>query len=148
MSMASICNRRVVMIGVEESVLEAATLMREQHVGDVVVTRSNGHRIPIGIITDRDIVVAVVAPGLDPRLITVGDVMQRQLVTAPVAQGVQETLQQMRAKGVRRMPLVNDAGALVGIVTLDDLLQLLADEFQELARLIDQEKSVEEHRRP
>ena len=148
MSMASICNRRVVMIGVEESVLEAATLMREQHVGDVVVTRSNGHRIPIGIITDRDIVVAVVAPGLDPRLITVGDVMQRQLVTAPVAQGVQETLQQMRAKGVRRMPLVDDAGALVGIVTLDDLLQLLADEFQELARLIDQEKSVEEHRRP
>ena len=148
MSMASICNRRVVMIGVEESVLEAATLMREQHVGDVVVTRSNGHRIPIGIITDRDIVVVVVAPGLDPRLITVGDVMQRQLVTAPVAQGVQETLQQMRAKGVRRMPLVDDAGALVGIVTLDDLLQLLADEFQELARLIDQEKSVEEHRRP
>ena len=148
MSMAGICNRRVVMIGAEESVLEAATLMREQHVGDVVVTRSNGRRIPIGIITDRDIVVAVVAPGLDPKLITVGDVMQRQLVTAPMAQGVQETLQQMRAKGVRRMPLVDDGGALVGIVTLDDLLQLLADEFQDLARLIDQEKSVEEHRRP
>ena len=148
MTMATICNRRVVMIGAEESVLEAATLMREHHVGDVVVTRSNGRRIPIGIITDRDIVMAVVAPGLDPRLITVGDVMQRQLLTAPVAQGVQETLQQMRAKGVRRMPLVDDGGALVGIVTLDDLLQLLADEFQELARLIDQEKSVEEHRRP
>lgn len=148
MSMAAICNRRVVMIGAEESVLEAATLMREQHVGDVVVTRSNGRRIPVGIITDRDITISVVAPGLDPKLITVGDVMQRQLVTAPVTQGMQETVQQMRAKGVRRLPLVDDGGALVGIVTLDDLLQLLAEEFHELARLIDQERAVEEHRRP
>ena len=148
MSMAALCNRRVVMIGVEESVLEAATVMREQHVGAVVVTRSNGRRVPVGILTDRDIVVGVVAAGLDPKLMTTGDVMQRQLVTAPATNGVLETVQLMRARGVRRVPLVDEAGALVGIVTLDDLLQLLADEFSELARLIDQERSIEEHRRP
>jgi len=143
MSIAGICNRRVIALDKEQSVLEAARLMREHHVGDVIVTSTNGNRRPVGIVTDRDVVVSVVALGLDPAVITVGDVMYRQLVTAPGEQGVFETIQQMRQKGIRRLPVVDDAGVLIGIITLDDLLQLLAEEFGEIGRLIGRERAIE-----
>jgi CBS domain-containing protein len=147
MSIAGVCNRRVVVIDREESVLEAARLMREHHVGDVVVTSTNGVKMPVGIVTDRDIVISVVALGLDAEVITVGDVMYRQLVTVPGEQGVFETIQLMRAKGIRRLPVIDDTGLLIGIITLDDLLQLMAEEFGEIGRLIGRERAVEAHSR-
>lgn len=143
MSIAGICNRRVIALDKEQSVLEAARLMREHHVGDVIVTSTNGNRRPVGIVTDRDVVVSVVALGLDPAIITVGDVMYRQLVTAPGDQGVFETIQQMRQKGIRRLPVVDEGGVLIGIITLDDLLQLLAEEFGEIGRLLGRERAIE-----
>ncbi len=148
MSIAGICNRRVIVLDKEQSVLEAARLMREHHVGDVIVTTTNGQRRPVGIVTDRDVAVSVVALGLDPNIITVGDVMYRQLVTAPGDQGVFETIQQMRQKGIRRLPVVDDGGLLIGIITLDDLLQLLAEEFGEIGRLIGRERAIEANQRP
>ena len=148
MSIAGICNRRVIVLDKEQSVLEAARLMREHHVGDVIVTSTNGQRRPVGIVTDRDVAVSVVALGLDPNIITVGDVMYRQLVTAPGDQGVFETIQQMRQKGIRRLPVVDDGGLLIGIITLDDLLQLLAEEFGEIGRLIGRESAIEANQRP
>jgi CBS domain-containing protein len=116
--------------------------MRRHHVGDLVVTeeRANGRQVPIGIVTDRDIVVSVVATTLDPAVYTVGDLVARELVTVAEDQGVFESIQQMRTNGVRRMPVVDREGGLVGIISVDDLIQLLSDEMSELAKLISREQ--------
>ena len=144
MAIGEICCRDVVIAQVEETVLDAARLMREHHVGNVVVVEEReGKRVPIGIVTDRDVVVEIVALGLDPGTLTIGDIMLPGLATIDEATGVFETIEFMRVKGVRRMPVVAANGALVGIVTLDDLLTLLAEEFYELSGLLRKELQKE-----
>jgi hypothetical protein len=91
--------------------------------------------IPVGIVTDRDIVVGVVAMNLDPRDLTAGDIMSDELVTVPEDYDVYRAMERMRKQGVRRMPVVNSDGFLTGIVSLDDLLPLVAQELVELAKL-------------
>jgi CBS domain-containing protein len=117
-------------------------------VGDLlIVDRLQGHRVVQGILTDRDIVVAVVALGLDPSAITAGDVMSPELETVKEDHGILETIQKMSAAGIRRMPVVSQQGALVGIVSVDDLVQLLAEELGGLSRLIAREQRKEAHSR-
>lgn len=138
MPIGDICNRDVITVHREDTVLQAAKLMRKQHVGDVVVMDTqNGRDIPIGIITDRDVVVELVAPELDPSIITVGDIMVPELTKVKEGAGVFETIQTMCDKGIRRLPVVtDDEEVLTGIVTLDDLMMLLAEEFGALTRLV------------
>ena len=143
MPIREICNREVVFSYPNHTVREAALLMREYHVGDLVVVEENGKRKPVGIVTDRDIAISIVALGLDPDVITVGDIMGPELVTMRENQGVFETIQQMRFKGVRRLPIVGEEGALVGIVAVDDLVALFADELSELSKAIVREQMVE-----
>ena len=143
MPIGEICNREVVFSYRNHTVREAALLMREYHVGDLVVVEENGKRKPVGIVTDRDIAISIVALGLDPDVITVGDIMGPELVTVRENQGVFETIQQMRLKGVRRLPIVGEEGALVGIVAVDDLVALFADELSELSKAIVREQMVE-----
>jgi CBS domain-containing protein len=89
--------------------------MRENDVGDLlVVDRADGHRTPLGIVTDRDIMVAVVALDLDSAALSVGDIMVAELETAPENRGVFEIIHQMRSVGVRRIPVVTRRGTLVG----------------------------------
>jgi CBS domain-containing protein len=108
------------------------------------VDESNGIRVPVGIITDRDLVIGVMALKLDPEVFTVGDLIHEELVTARASQGVFETLKQMRVKGVRRMPIVDDEeGNLVGILSVDDIVHLLAEEMRELSKLITREQRRE-----
>ena len=122
--------------------------MRRQHVGDlVVVDEVDGKRLPAGIVTDRDIVMEIVAMGLDASVMTVGDFMEPKLATVDENEGIYETMLYMRTEGVRRLPVVDRDGALVGIVTLDDLIELLADEMSELAKLVSSERMREEHAR-
>lgn len=147
MAIGDICKRAVIVVEAEHSVRVAAALMRDQHVGTLVVVRNNGTCRPIGIVTDRDIVIGVVAVGLDPEVLTVGDIMGQRFFTAPEDQGVLETVRQMRREGVRRLPIVDRDGALIGIVTLDDLLGLLAGELGELAGLLAREQAIEEKTR-
>jgi CBS domain-containing protein len=136
MNIADCCNRNVVVASRDTTVAEAANLMRHRHVGDVVVVdQADGDRRPIGIVTDRDIVVEVVAAGLDAKAIKVGDLVVGRLVTAEERDGCAATVRLMAAKGVRRMPVVNAAGALVGIVTIDDLLPQLAAQLADLSEL-------------
>ena len=144
-TIASICNRSVAFTTRETTVAAAAKLMRHGHVGSlVVVDRMNGgKRIPIGIVTDRDIVVEVMATGLDPAVITVGDIMAQELVVGRESDSVLETLEIMRFKGVRRLPTVGPDGQLIGIVTVDDLLEILAEELSELAKIVAHEQSRE-----
>ena len=143
MPIGEICNREVVFSYPNHTVREAALLMREYHVGGLVVVEENGKRKPVGIVTDRDIAISIVALGLDPDVITVGDIMGPELVTVRENQGVFETIQQMRLKGVRRLPIVGEEGALVGIVAVDDLVALFADELSELSKVIVREQMVE-----
>lgn len=144
MAIGEICCRDVVIAQAEETVLDAAKLMREHHVGNVVVVEEReGKRVPVGIVTDRDVVVEIVAPGLDPATLTIGDIMLSGLAAIDEGTGVFETIEFMRSKGVRRMPVVAADGALVGIVTLDDLVALLAEEFYELSAVLRKEQQKE-----
>lgn len=144
MPIGEICNREVVFARRDETVREAARLMREHHVGDlVVVDERDGRRVPTGILTDRDIAVGIVAKHLDPDALAIGDVMGPELLTVKETDGVAETIELMRAKGVRRIPVVDAAGALVGIVTADDMLDLLAEELSAIARIVSREQRRE-----
>jgi CBS domain-containing protein len=125
----------------DTTVKEAARMMRQFHVGDLVVVE--GNTSPVGIVTDRDIVLSVVATGLDPEVFTIGDLINRDLVTVQSDQGVFECIQLMRVHGVRRMPVIDHDGALVGIVSVDDLVGLLAEEMGEVGKLIVREQAHE-----
>lgn len=141
MPVGEFCNCEVVIADLTTPVLEAASLMRQYHVGNVVVVDEvDGMRVPIGIVTDRDIVIEVVANGLDPATITVGEIMGDRLVTAHADEGLFETMQLMRRKGVRRVPVVDERGALAGILALDDVVALLAEEMNEVAQIIAREQ--------
>lgn len=144
MPIGEICNREVVIVQPDDSALDAAKLMRQNHVGDVLVVEDrDGKRVPVGIVTDRDLIMEIIAPELDPNVITVGDIMALEFSTVKESTGVFDAIQYMRSKGIRRLPVVDDSGALVGIVTLDDLLVLLADELNALARLVTHEQQRE-----
>ncbi len=148
MSIGEICNREIIVVQRDDTVLQAAKLMRQHHVGDLLaVEERDGRRVPVGIITDRDLVVEIIAPELDAAVITVGDIMVTKLATVKESSGVFEAIQYMRSKGIRRLPVVDDDGGLVGIVTLDDLLVLLANELGALARLVEREQKNESSRR-
>lgn len=144
MAVGEICNRQVVVTEKALSVVEAAQLMRKHHVGDlIVIEEKDGSRRPVGIVTDRDIVVEVVAAGVNLEALTVGDIMSPEVATVREGEGLFEALRHMREKGVRRMPVVDRDGGLTGILTLDDLLQLLAEEMTELAKLVSHERHRE-----
>jgi CBS domain-containing protein len=148
MNVGEICIRDVVVASRDATVARAAQLMREFHVGDlVVVDESGGRRLPAGIVTDRDVVIGVVAPGLDPATLTAGDIMTGELITAREGDGVFETLQTMRRRGVRRLPVVDAAGALAGIVALDDILEIIAEELGAAIKVTAREQANEARRR-
>lgn len=128
----------------EASVLEAALLMRQHHVGDlIVVDEVDGGLMPVGILTDRDIVVSITAEGLDSKSIEVGDIMSTELLSTSEDADVHETIEQMRVKGVRRLPVINRSGTLVGVVSVDDLMEFLAEEMTELSRISLRQQSIE-----
>ncbi len=140
MTIGDVCNREVVFINREVTVHAACKLMRHYHVGSlVVVDEVDGKRLPVGILTDRDIVVEISAMDLDAKIITAGDIMSSDLVTAPESLALSEAIELMRFSGIRRMPIVNDENRLVGIVTIDDLLAVLAEELSGIAHVVSRE---------
>lgn len=148
MSIAEVCNREVVVITRGESAQEAAKLMREFHVGDlVVVEERQGELHPVGVLTDRDIVIEVIAREVDIHTLTVSDIMSFELVSANEADELMATIKLMRSKGVRRLPVVTPRGVLVGIVTLDDLLELLAEQLNDIVALFRREQKREREMR-
>lgn len=149
MSIGDICNREVVLVNKDSSVQDAARLMRVHHVGDLVVAEErDGRRIPIGILTDRDIVIEVIAEDVDVGSVAIGDVMSFKLLTAREQDDTFDTIKLMQTKGVRRLPVVDKQGQLVGIVTIDDLIDLLAETLMDVAGLIAYEQKREERIRP
>jgi CBS domain-containing protein len=144
MSIGEICIRQVVIAKATESIYEASQLMRRYTAGDVVVTENSR---PVGILTDRDIVIRVVAQGKDPRTTLIGDVMSAPVVTIKESAGIGDGIRMMRGRGIRRLPVIDKDGQLAGIVAIDDLIELLAEEMSALAALIkyEQEKEKQEH---
>ncbi len=144
MTISAICSREVITVHRDATVLHAAMLMRQYHVGDVIVIEDReGRAVPVGILTDRDIVIELVATDLDCRVITVGDIMLAHLAVVKEDEGIFDAIQLMSSKGIRRLPVVDKNGSLLGIVTLDDVLQLLAKEFDALAKLVRHEQKNE-----
>ena len=136
MEVRTLCTTDTVCCGRHESVQGAALLMRRHHVGDIVVVDDpDGERTPVGIITDRDIVVSVIALGLDPTGLEVGDIMSDDLLVASEHDDPYMTIEHMHLRGIRRVPVVTEDGRLAGIVSADDLLVFLAEEMEELSRI-------------
>ena len=136
MPVGEICNREVVVAERTTTIVEAARMMRRYHVGDlVVVDEDQGRRVPVGMVTDRDLVVEVIAREQPLANCPVSAIMRDRVVCVPETAGVIETIQLMRNQGVRRVPVVDAGGGLVGILAADDLLDLLAEELSALARI-------------
>ena len=149
MTVSTICNPNVATVGAGEGVVDAAALMRKEHVGDLIVVERRGSaKVPIGILTDRDIVVGVVAKRVSPDSVTVGDAMTRELLTVREDASLEVALREMRRYGVRRAPVVRANGDLVGVIALDDVIQHLAAQLSRLADLIRLEQDAETRARP
>jgi CBS domain-containing protein len=134
----------VVTVTPTTSLVECAQIMRTQHVGCVVVIDDQGSRDnPRGIVTDRDIVVEAVAVGLDPTTLTAGDVMTTPLATVRDGDDILDALARMREHGVRRLPVLDDAGHLSGIVVVDNLLEALAEQLDAVVRVLKAEQTRE-----
>lgn len=125
--------RRVVTASLDDSVFDVAGVMRDEHVGCVVVVRDGR---PVGILTDRDIVLRVVAAGLEPRSVQVAGIVTYDAATVLRTDGFETAVRIMREHGVRRLPIVDADGRVTGIVTADDLVALLGRELSALGEAI------------
>lgn len=137
------CNRGAVAISASSDIAQACRLMRDRHVGFLVVFQEgDGLRKPIGVLTDRDIVLQVTVHDLQTQLITVGDVMTSKPMIACEDDDLGDALQAMRFAKIRRVPVVDCRGALCGVVALDDAIELVAGMLCSIANSI----TVEQHR--
>lgn len=151
MNVGSICQSDVVSIDAAEGLTQAARLMRQRHVGFLIVVEANSSNPDlkvIGVLTDRDIVTAVIAKEADARGLKVGDVMTRNPLLAAASSSVEATLRTMREVGVRRVPVVGANNELVGVLSIDDVLDLLADQLGNVTAAIRSEQRVERTSRP
>jgi len=150
MKIKEICSRVVVVVEPGTDLREAARQMRDHHVGSlVVVEKRDGVTRPVGIVTDRDIVVAVVAAeNVEPESLSVSDLMAGELALALEDDGVFEAVDKMQDSGARRLPVVADDGRLVGILSLDDVLRMLASELTALSLASQRSVTREARARP
>ena len=148
MNVGEVCNREVVVTGKDSPIIDAAKLMRNYHVGDVVVVdESDGKRIPVGILTDRDMVIELLAEEVDSNSVNVGDIMSVDLLTANEEDEIWDTIKRMRSHGVRRVPVVNKENGLEGILTVDDVTDLIAEQLRDLVDLVAMERRRERESR-
>jgi len=140
MSIGEICSRDAVFVRRNESCAQAARLMREHHVGSLVVVSEDDprRRVPVGVLTDRDLAVGVMALGLDPEKTVVEGVMRPDVALVSEGEGVGRAIALMRAQAVRRLPVIDASGGLVGVLAADDLIELLGEEMAGLGALVAQ----------
>ena len=146
MNVGSICKRQIVTVTPRSDLATAAELMREKHVGFLIVVEPEPqaqYGRPVGVLTDRDIVISVVARGADPTLLTAGDVMNREPVLAEESDSVDHALRTMRRMCVRRLPVIGSRGMLTGVLALDDVLDVLAAEIGEVSGTVRNEQRIE-----
>lgn len=148
MAVGEYCNRDVVVVERTESVRTAVGLMRQHHVGDVVVVDKVGKGArPVGILTDRDIVIELLAEDVNIESVNVGDVMSMNPVTIEQSVPLMDAVALMQSKGVRRLPVVDEPGSLVGLLTVDDVIELIAEQVNALVGLVGREQDREKKQR-
>ena len=149
MKVSTFYTRHVAVASGGTGVAEAARMMREAHVGDlVVVDEADGRTRPVGIVTDRDLVVEVLATDLDPESVTLADLPCREVQVAREDDELLPTLERMSALGVRRLPVVDGSGSLAGIITVDDVLPLIGRLADSVVALLEQGRLEEARMRP
>jgi CBS domain-containing protein len=148
MQAAELCNRQVVTASRDMSIPDAARLMRDRHVGSLVVTdTSDGKPLPVGILTDRDIVIEIISRDIPLDQVTVGDIMTYALLKVTEDENIFDVAQRMRARGVRRVPVISRLGDLIGIIAADDILELLSEELSLLSKITMREAEQERVKR-
>lgn len=145
MSIAQTCNRNVIFIDANANISEVAEMMREKHVGSIIVVDQAGK--PIGIITDRDLVIEILAKEVPPDSVILKDIMTTDPVVIKESEDISDALDKMRHKAVRRAPVVDDEGLLSGIISVDDILTELGAEINDIIALINQSRIKETKRR-
>lgn len=143
MNVGQVCGRGVVTVLPGSDLTAAAALMREKHVGYLVVVESEWMRRPVGVLTDRDIVVSVVAMKADPSSLTVGDVMTPRVVSTDEQSTLDGALVQMRRNGVRRLPVLAANGEVIGVLSIDDALGAIGSELENAAGSMRLQREVE-----
>jgi CBS domain-containing protein len=144
MTVGEMCNRAAIVVKPDATVVDAMRLMKSYHVGDLVVVEDRKDaRVPIGIVTDRDIALCIADKAARLPSLRIADVMSHNLITSTDDESLAEALRKMRSFGIRRLPIVNAEGTLQGIVTFDDVVELLSEELTDLARLVASEQKRE-----
>ena len=148
MLLKELCTPDVVCCSPEMRVSVAARLMRQSHVGDLVVVNDpDTDPTPIGMVTDRDIVLEVIGKELNPNTVAVREIMHAPAVIASETDESSQAIERMKSHGVRRLPVMGQNGKLAGVVSLDDLLRQLAADATALVEIVNREQSQEHRRR-
>ena len=149
MTAGEYCNREVLIVEPEFSLTEVASMMREHHVGTLVVVDREGEvSYPVGVITDRDLVIEVIAQQVPLDALVVKDVMNKELVSITEQETLLNTIALMHSKGVRRIVVVDDNGSLQGIISADDAIELLAEAMNNLCNIVGREIANEQSMHP
>jgi len=136
MTIESIATREVVMISESVALNKAAELMKDHNIGAIIVIKDkNTSKTPCGIITDRDIMIKWLEKGIDNQALTVGQVMSQDLLTIKQNQSILDAISALSEKGVRRAPVINQAGEVIGIISIDDIFVLLAKEMDAISKI-------------
>lgn len=144
MAVGTICTRQVVTVDRAIDVAAAARVMRDRQVGYLVVTDvASGSQKPVGVLTDRDIVIKVMASNIDAHSLKVSEVMTTEPLVAGYADDVGKTLHRMRALGVRRVPVINAQGGIAGVLSLDDAFDHLVTQMADVAGSIRNQQPTE-----
>lgn len=148
-TLRDLVHREVETASTEQTLAQCAQKMRRAHVGCLVVAEPAGALMrPLGLVTDRDIVIEAVAPGLDPGTLTAGDVMSRPLATVPLDADLIDALAVMRERGVRRLVVVDGDGLLAGLVSVQDVLVALAQQMEAVVGVLSAQQAKEATTRP
>jgi CBS domain-containing protein len=133
MALRHILSNRLFTCSPETPVCEIAKLMRDEDIGAVVVTEK---KIPVGIVTDRDLTLRCIAEARESSMMTAEDVMSGGVETVSDDEGIYDVIQKMRGGWVRRVPIVNAMGEAVGLLSFDDIFDLIAEEMGALQEVV------------
>jgi len=144
MNAGQVCTKGAVSVSASAPLSEVAQLMCDRHVGAVVVTVTPSDRpVVAGIITDRDIVRAQLERTADLSRLSAGDIMTRDPLVLNEQESIGKAVQRLRQRGVRRAPVINNSGALIGVISTDDLLAQVSEELLALAHLVEEQPKHE-----
>ncbi|KTD41322.1 CBS domain-containing protein [Legionella parisiensis] len=148
MRVGEYCNRNVVVINGNESVKNAAELMRSYHVGDLILLEEQENKkVPIGIVTDRDLVIEVMAAGVKPDSLLVRDILTEPFTCIFENDSLFDALDMMHSKKIRRLPVVDNENSLIGIITLDDFIEILAETMVNVVDVVKLQQKKEARQR-